>query len=248
MKGAVILGATSGIGRALAHRMASDHVPLVLAGRDEQALTDDAHDLHIRYGIEAHVLRFEAEAFDNHADQLDRCDAMLGSQFDTVVLCYGLMVDQAEAEAAFDQAHRMIEVNYASPVSILGLAGRRLAERGGGSLCVLSSVAGDRGRQSNYLYGSTKAALSAFLQGLRNRLARHNVAVLTVKPGFVDTAMTWGLIDPESPLVASSDQVASDIVHALHRGRNEIYTPWFWRPIMRVIRSIPEPIFKRLSL
>jgi decaprenylphospho-beta-D-erythro-pentofuranosid-2-ulose 2-reductase len=248
MTAAVILGAGSGIARALAHRMATGGMPLLLAGRDVEALADDAADLRIRYGVEVYVLEFEAADFDGHELLLDRCWERLGDRLDTVVLCYGSMFDQADAEADFALVRRMIDVNYASPVSVLGRAGARLADRGGGTICAVGSVAGDRGRQSNFLYGSTKAALAAYLQGLRNRLARRRVAVLTVKPGFVDTAMTWGKIDPDSPMVAPPDRVARDIVRAIRGRRDEIYSPWFWRWIMRVIRSVPEPIFKRMSL
>ena len=130
----------------------------------------------------------------------------------------------------------------------MSLAAAHLARRGTGYLCALSSVAGDRGRQSNFLYGATKSALTTYLQGLRNRLARQGVAVITVKPGFVDTAMTWGLLKPGSPLVASPDQVARAIEHAIRQQKNDVYTPWFWRWIMAIIKSIPEPIFKRMRL
>jgi short-subunit dehydrogenase len=113
---------------------------------------------------------------------------------------------------------------------------------------VISSVAGDRGRGSNYVYGSAKAGLSAYLSGLRNRLFAHGVAVITIKPGFVDTSMTAGRLDPKSPLVATPERVAADIDRAIRRRRNVVYTPWFWWPIMIIIRSIPESIFKRLRL
>jgi len=121
-----------------------------------------------------------------------------------------------------------------------------LARVGRGFICAVSSVAGDRGRQSNYLYGSTKAALSTYLQGLRNRLARSGVRVVTVKPGFVDTAMTFGR--PGMFLVASPQRVGRDVFRAVRRGRCEVYTPWFWRGIMAAIKAIPEPVFKRMKL
>jgi decaprenylphospho-beta-D-erythro-pentofuranosid-2-ulose 2-reductase len=119
---------------------------------------------------------------------------------------------------------------------------------GRGYLCGVSSVAGDRGRQSNYLYGSTKAGFSTYLDGLRNRLYRSGVAVITVKPGFVDTSMTWGLLNPKSPLVAAPERVARDIARAIRKRKNTVYTPWFWALVMLVIRLVPEPIFKRMSL
>jgi decaprenylphospho-beta-D-erythro-pentofuranosid-2-ulose 2-reductase len=144
------------------------------------------------------------------------------------------------------EARRVIDTNYTSAVSVLNLAADYLEQRRGGFICGLSSVAGDRGRQSNYLYGSSKAALSTYLQGLRNRLTRARVRVVTVKPGFVDTKMTFGLSGMF--LVATPERVAKDISQAIRRGRSVVYTPWFWRPIMLVIRTIPEFIFKRMKL
>jgi short-subunit dehydrogenase len=158
------------------------------------------------------------------------------------------MVEQILSEVDPEQAARTIDVNFKSYVSLLNAAAMHLRERGGGFLCALSSVAGDRGRQSNYTYGAAKAGLSAYLQGLRNRLAPHGVTVITVKPGFVDTAMTWGLLKAGSALVASPQRVARDIVNAIATRRDVLYTPWFWRWIMLVIRLIPERVFKRLRL
>ena len=123
-----------------------------------------------------------------------------------------------------------------------------LQTRGSGWIAVVSSVAGDRGRQSNYLYGRCKAGVSAFLEGLRNRLFHYGVHVLTVKPGFVASPMTDGLVDPNSPLVADPKIVARSIENAIVRQRNTIYTPWFWWPILKIVRAVPEAIFKRLKL
>jgi short-subunit dehydrogenase len=142
----------------------------------------------------------------------------------------------------------MIDVNYTAAVSLLNLAAVHLAQQGSGFICALSSVAGDRGRKSNFIYGSTKAALTTYLQGLRNRLFTSGVSVITIKPGFVDTAMTWGMLNPKSPLTANPERVAASIDRAILGRRNVIYVPWFWRIIMAVIRSIPEPIFKRMKL
>ena len=158
------------------------------------------------------------------------------------------MIDQAESERNFTQCRQMIDVNFTGAVSLLGLAAEHLAARGGGFICALSSVAGDRGRQSNFIYGSTKAALTTYLQGLRNRLFSKGVAVITIKPGFVDTAMTWGLLNPRSPLTANPDRVAAIIDRAILDRRNVVYVPWFWRIIMAIIKAIPEPIFKRMKL
>jgi short-subunit dehydrogenase len=158
------------------------------------------------------------------------------------------MFDQAEAQADVQRIRRTYDVNLTSAASVLEPIAAHMAERGTGWIAAVSSVAGDRGRQSNYLYGSAKAGLTAYLQGLRNRVHHHGVDVLTIKPGFVDTPMTHGLLDPDSPLVASPDRVAKDIDRAIRRRRSKVYTPWFWRGIMAIIRNIPEAIFKRLKL
>ena len=139
-----------------------------------------------------------------------------------------------------------IDTNFTSAASILGLAAGYFEKRRSGYLCVFSSVAGDRGRQSNYVYGSAKAGLTAYLQGLRARLFKSGVDVLTVKPGFVDTAMTWGL--PGMFLVATPQRVAADVWRAVQRRRLTLYTPWFWRWVMLMIGSVPEQIFRRLKL
>jgi short-subunit dehydrogenase len=246
--GALILGASSGIGKAVARRLAIRGTPLILAGRDAEDLERTAADLRVRYGVEAQPLPFDATDYDGHPAFFESCLSRLDGSLAGVVLCHGDMADQAEAQRDFALARRMIDVNFTSAVSVLERAAEYLQRRGGGYICGVSSVAGDRGRQSNYLYGSTKAALSAYLQGLRNRLARSGVAVVIVKPGFVDTAMTWGLLKPGSPLVADPDRVAADICRAIDRRRDQIYTPWFWRWIMLIIRGIPEPIFKRMKL
>ena len=163
-----------------------------------------------------------------------------------VVLCHGLLPEQSEAQTKWEVARRTIDVNFTSAVSVLNGAAEYLEPRGKGFLCVLSSVAGDRGRQSNYLYGSAKGALSIYLQGLRQRLSKRGIVVTTVKPGFTDTAMTWGL--PGLFLVATPQKVAEDIYRAVCKRRGTVYTPWFWRIIMAIIKSVPEPIFNRIKL
>jgi short-subunit dehydrogenase len=245
---ALVLGATSGIGRAVAHELAARGWPLTIAGRDETELAAMARDMQIRYGTRVDPLHYEATDFARHQSLLANCNRDAGERLAGVIFCQGTMADQADAEADFDVARRMIDVNYTSAVSLLGRAAALLAASGGGFVCGVSSVAGDRGRQSNYIYGSTKAALTTYLQGLRNAMFRKGVAVITIKPGFVDTAMTWGLLKAGSPLVASPKRAARDVVRAVERRSNVRYTPWFWRGIMSVIRAIPEPIFKRMKM
>lgn len=242
----VILGATSSIARAIAHRFAEAGHPILLAGRDVGDLERDAADLRLRHGVAAKTLRFDATDFASHPAFVDACVNSDVGSLEGVVLCHGYMAEQDEAARDFDLARQMIDINYTSAVSVLNPLADHLAKAGRGFICGVSSVAGDRGRQSNYLYGSTKAALSTYLQGLRNRLSRSGVNVVTVKPGFVDTAVTFGR--PGLFLVAPPQKVGADVFRAVRRGRSEIYTPWFWRGIMGIIKSVPEPVFKRMKL
>jgi short-subunit dehydrogenase len=244
----LVLGATSGIGQAVARRLAERGCALILSARDEHELRRLADDVQVRYGVGVAVERLDMTDYSEHAPFAERCLNHSAGQLAGVVACQGFMANQSEAERDFELVKRMIDVNYAANVSILNRFALSFQQKRAGYICGISSVAGDRGRQSNFLYGSTKSAFSAYLQGLRNRLFRSQVAVIDVKPGFVDTAMTWGLINPESPLVASPDRVARDVVRAIVRRKNTVYTPWFWRGILFITRSIPEPIFKRLSL
>ena len=247
-EGVILLGATSGMARALSQRMCQRGCRLVLAGRDGDELNRIASDLRVRYQSQVHAEQFDALSFDDHEQFVEQCFAKLDNQVTGVVLCHGYMSEQSRTESDFSEAQRTIDVNFTSAVSLLHHAAARLESQGNGYVAAISSVAGDRGRQSNYTYGAAKAGLSTFLQGLRNRLRPAGVHVLTVKPGFVATAMTEGLLDPKSPMVASADQVARDIDRAIRKRKNVLYTPWFWSPIMTIIRSIPEPVFKRLKL
>jgi short-subunit dehydrogenase len=162
------------------------------------------------------------------------------------VLCFGYLADQQQAQKDFALARRTLDVNLTAAVSILELAADYFEERRRGFICALSSVAGDRGRQSNYIYCAAKAGLTVYLQGLRQRLARAGVQVTTVKPGFVDTRMTFGKAGLF--LVATPEQAARGIVRAIRKKRDCAYVPGFWRWIMLVVRAIPECIFKRLRV
>ncbi len=244
--GIAIVGARSGIGRALARRLASEGHALILAGRDLDELELIARDLEIRYGTKATARAFDAQGYGDHGAFLEGCVEHFAGQLDGLLLCHGTMLEQAEAEKDFAAARRMVEVNYLSMVSLLGPAATYFEQQGAGWICAISSVAGDRGRQGNYLYGSTKAALSALLSGLRTRLAKRGVRVIDVRPGFVDTALTFGL--PGMFLVASPQKVAEDIVQGIRKNRAVVYTPFFWRGIMLIIRMIPDFVFRRLSI
>ncbi len=245
---ALILGATSGIARALAGVLAQRGRRLILAARDEEELERIAADLRLRHEADVATERFDALDFNSHEAFIERCIAQAEpGGLDAVVLCYGYMPppDKVPDE---EQIQRTFEVNCISAATVLERIATHMSERGRGLIAGISSVAGDRGRQSNYIYGASKAAMSAYLQGLRNRLYRSGVHVLTIKPGIVHTPMTEGWVNPKSPLVATPERVARDIERAMRRRRNVIYTPWFWRVIMRIIRGIPEFIFKRMKL
>lgn len=239
----LVLGATSGIAKAVAQVLAKRGCGLIIAGRNEEELRRHASDLEIRYGVKARAEVFDALDYEGHGAFVERCGPL-----DGVVLCYGYMTDQAETQRDFAAARRTIEVNFLSAVSLLMPLANAFEARGQGWIAAISSVAADRGRQSNYTYGASKAALSAYLQGLRNRLFPRGVHVLEIKPGFVDTPMTRGLLNPKSPLVASPERVAVAIDKAIRKRKDVAYTPWFWWGIMTIIRSIPELLFKRLKL
>lgn len=246
MATAVILGATSGIGRAIAHQLASEGYDLVLAGRDEAGLLADAQDLGIRFGVRARPCRFEALDFDSHRSWMESCAAPAAGGIAGLVLCYGVMEEEEDAARDPRRARHMIDVNFTSPVSILDRAAEYFSIRREGWICVVTSVAGDRGRASNHHYGSSKAGLSAYLSGLRVRMARVNVSVTDVRPGMIDTKLTYGR--PGLVLVADPRRVARDVTRAIRAGRAVVYTPRIWQLIMLVIRSIPERVFRKLSL
>lgn len=244
--GVLVVGATSGMGRAIARRLAHEGHPLLLAGRDLRALDELATDVQIRSGCKVDTKAFEALDFDSHAEFFAECVEHFARDLHGVVLCHGQMPEQDVAATDFAVARRMIEVNYLSGVSLLNLAAEHFESRKTGFIAAISSVAGDRGRESNYLYGSSKSALSTVLAGLRVRLAKSGVAVVDVKPGFVDTQLTWGR--PGMFLVASPATVANDVVRGIAKNRAVVYTPFFWQGIMLIIRMMPDFVFRRLSL
>ncbi|MEM6257538.1 MAG: SDR family NAD(P)-dependent oxidoreductase [Planctomycetota bacterium] len=241
----LILGATSGIGRAVAQAYAKRGVgKLILAGRDEKALDQDAADLRTRYETHTEVRLFDAVRPETFTGVLDGLPSL-----HIAVLCHGMMLSNDTARSDPEAHRRMIEVNYTSYTLLL----ERLADHlhdpegyQGGVIAVVSSVAGDRGRGSNYCYGATKAALTAYADGLRGRLHGSGVHVVTVKPGPVQTAMTYGLDGYDK--MADPERVAGQIVEAIDKRRDTVYTPRKWRFIMAVIRAIPERLFKRLSI
>jgi len=235
----LVLGARSDIGRAIARRYAEAGHPLVLAARRAGTLEPDRADLQVRYGIRAELAEFDVTA------EPDRFFAGLADPPGTVIMVAGDNGDQARSEAEDGMAELVMRTNYLGPARFL-LAAARVMEARGGCIIGISSVAGDRGRKANFVYGSAKAGLTALLAGLRGRL-HGRVQVITVKPGFVATRMTAGM-DLPARLTAQPGEVARAVFDAQANGRDVIYVRPIWRLIMLVIRHIPERIFKRMSI
>ena len=242
----LVLGGSSAIAREFARAAAASGSDVILAGRERDDLAATAADVAIRSGRAAHVLDFDAADRAGHAALVGRAAEIAGARPLSVFLAAGTMPSQAEIDADPRLADATIAVNFTGAVSVLQALAAVLEARGAGRIVALGSVAGDRGRAKNMVYGAAKAGLAAYLQGLRGRLHRAGVPVTTVKPGFVDTAMTWGL--PGMFLVASPDAVARACLAAGRAGREIVYVPWFWRWILLIIRMIPERVFKRLSI
>ena len=245
MKNILIIGATSAIAAATARLFARRGDRLFLAARDTARLATLAADLKVRGAAAVECHPFEAARFDEHKPLIDAAFKALKKP-DIVLLAHGTLPEQKVCEADFDAALRELNANAVGSLSLLTQIANRLEQQRGGCLAVITSVAGERGRQSNYLYGAAKAMVSVFLQGLRNRLHQSGVQVLDIRPGFVDTPMTAAF--QKGPLWAKPRQIAAGIVRAIEKKKTIVYLPWFWRYVMLLIRLIPEPIFKRLTL
>jgi short-subunit dehydrogenase len=242
----LIIGATSAIAEATARIYAARGDALFLVGRNLAHLQAIADDLKVRGAVRVATATLEVTDFAAHQAVLDQAEQELGG-VEIALIAHGTLSDQAACQTSVDTMRREFDINGLSVMALLTALANRFEAREQGTLAVISSVAGDRGRQSNYVYGSAKATVTTFLSGLRQRLAKSNVNVLTIKPGFVDTPMTAG-IPNKGALWAKPDRVAAGIVRAIDKQRNVIYLPWFWRFIMLIIRHIPEPIFKKLKL
>jgi short-subunit dehydrogenase len=255
-----VVGATSSLAQAICRAFAAKGHRLIMAGRDPKELEVLAGDLATRFSTPCKtvVADFMAANF-SPASVMEQA-----GEFDHIIIASGDM-GNGDSNSLYNLAYT-VHVNYTIPAQIATLAGQYLGDKGEGSIVIISSISGDRGRQSNYPYGSAKAALTTFASGLRNSLYKKGVHVLTVLPGFIDTPMTWGM---ESKLIASREKVAQDIIKVMEtrrsplhekiicvlslaviwpEGDDVLYVPWFWRYIMLIIRHIPEFIFKRLKL
>ncbi|MBM7068202.1 SDR family NAD(P)-dependent oxidoreductase [Actibacterium sp. 188UL27-1] len=240
----VILGATSSMARGLARALADRGAGLLLAGRDMADLEATAADCTLRGARLAEAVKFDARDPSTFGPILERLGKEDGS---LNCACFvGSMPPQADIDADPSLIEGVITDSFTGPARFLTALAPMIEARQMGCIVGVGSVAGDRGRVGNYVYGSSKAGFHTYLSGLRNRLTRSGGHVVTVKPGFVDTAMTWGL--EGMFLVAPPDAVAASILKAVEKERNIIYTPFFWRYIMMIIRSVPEPIFKKMSI
>lgn len=246
MSNILIIGGTSAIATACARLWAPQHDRFMLVGRNPEKLQQTAADLLARGAAEVQTHVLDLDDLDGHVAMLDNARQFL-RRIDIALIAHGSLPDQQACESDATLAVQAFSRNGLNVIALLTRLGNLMEAQGSGSIAVISSVAGDRGRPSNYLYGSAKAAVSVFCSGLRARLFKSGVQLLTVKPGFVDTPMTQGLALP-GLLLAQPDRVAADIVRVLQKRRSTLYTPWFWAPIMAVIKSIPEFVFKRLSL
>lgn len=246
MRNILIVGATSAIAEATARRFAALGARFYLVGRNAEKLAAIVGDLEIRSGQAVHSESIDLDWLEQHPALLARAVQALGG-IDLALIAHGSLPDQASCQKSVKMTLAAIQTNALSVISLATELANLFEARGRGTLVVIGSVAGDRGRQSNYVYGAAKGMVGLFLQGLRNRLNDKSVHVITVKPGFVDTPMT-AAFEKKGLLWAQPDQIARGIVAAVERRRDVVYLPGFWRWIMIVIRHLPESIFKRLKL
>jgi short-subunit dehydrogenase len=240
----LVVGATSAIAMATARLLAGQGAHLQLAARNPKRLETLAADLTVLGAAGVETLPFDATPATDYEQFAERAWGEAG--IDLLLVAHGELPDQLEVQDDAAATRAVMETNAISVLALLAAFAGRFEARGGGAVAVIASVSGDRGRQSNYVYGAAKAAVAVYLQGLRNRLSSSGVQVLTIKPGFVDTPMTAHM--RKGLFWAQPDTVARGILRALRSGRSEVYLPGYWRLIMWVIRLIPEPLFKRLSL
>ncbi len=245
IKNIVIIGATSSIAHHTALLFAKEGASFVLAGRNQKRLDTCAQDLQSRGAASVSTVIMDS-ANPKDCEQLFHQSITALGEIDLLYIAHGSLTDQDRANTDTQYALDEFVVNFNSAVGYALTFARYFEQKKSGSIAVLSSVAGDRGRGSNYIYGAAKGGLGIFLQGLRNRLAKSGVSVLTIKPGFVDTPMTADV--PKNQLFAKPEAIAKSIYSAIKNGKDVVYLPWFWRWIMLIVRLVPERIFKKLSL
>jgi len=245
MRKILIVGATSVIAEAVARRFAADGDAFFLVGRNATRLEAIGADLRIRGAPAVYTATLDVSDIGSQAAMLAKVEGAMGVP-DIVLIAHGTLPDQRACEQSVTATVSALNVNFTATLALLTLIANRFETAGRGTIAVITSVAGDRGRRSNYLYGAAKGGVSIFLSGLRHRLQARGVAVLDIRPGFVDTPMTSAFA--KGTLWAKPDRVALDICHAIKRGAPVLYTPWFWRWIMQIVRILPLAVFHRTRL
>ena len=245
MKKILIIGATSVIAEHCARVWAVRGDVLYLVARNEERLKAIASDLKVKGAAQIYTYHMDLNEIDNHVDMLDKAEVALDG-IDTVLIAHGTLSNQKNCEQSVIDTIAEIQTNALSIISLLTLIANRFERKRNGTIAVISSVAGDRGRISNYVYGAAKAMVTTFTSGIRQRLHKANVAVVTIKPGFVDTPMTAHF--KKGPLWAKPDLVSVKIVKAIDQRKDEVYIPSFWWFVMTTIKMIPENIFKRINI
>jgi decaprenylphospho-beta-D-erythro-pentofuranosid-2-ulose 2-reductase len=245
MSKVLVVGAGSAIAQAVCRIFAARGDSLYLVARNSDILAATAADLKVRGAHAVEVETLDVNDLAAHPAVLERAENLMGG-LDTVLIAHGTLSDQKACEVSVETTLRELTTNGISVIALLTLIAERFERSRAGTIAVISSVAGDRGRQSNYVYGAAKALVTTYTSGLRQRLYKSGVAVITVKPGFVDTPMTAAF--PKGALWAKPERIATGIVRAIDRSATVVYLPAFWRPIMFIIRGIPESLFRRLKL
>ncbi len=240
----VFLGATKGMGQALARKMAARGDRCFLLGRNTEALDECGRDIAVRGGEFVGHAHCDLEDSSTFGPALEKAWYELGT-VDTIVVTAGLFATQEELEADASLAERLTRINFTNTVVFCEESRRRLLSAGGGTLCVFSSVAGERGRKPVVIYGASKAGLSSYLEGLDHKFRAEGLRVVTVKPGFVKTSMTEGLDPP--PFAGEPEQVADIVLRAIDRGDPVVYAPGAWKLVMAVIRRLPRAVMRRVK-
>ncbi|HSN61543.1 MAG TPA: SDR family oxidoreductase [Ferruginibacter sp.] len=243
MASVLILGATSDVAMSVARKFASEKYNIFLAARNSERLKPMQSDLMIRYGVSCNLYEFDAMNFDNHSSFISSLP-----ELPAITVCaFGYLGDEEAGRKELSETLKIIHSNYTGAVSILNSISSQYKLKREGCIIGISSVAGDRGRSSNYIYGSAKAGFTAYLSGLRNEMHHNNVSVISILPGFISSKMTAHLTLP-GMLTSTPDEVASRIYSSFKNKKNIVYVKWYWRWIMLIIKLIPEGIFKKLKM